>query len=721
MNLTQPDQSRMVQQGRGRPQLLAVEQLGLRRHPHHLDPQLGGFGGRWRRADRLQAPVIRIRARARPSRLRRRLLRQHRAIRCSSSTACAATPDGGDAAVAVLRQGDVNEAYAAASAKIDLDKPAHSRLVVRLREESHNCWSDCCAPTRDTMQAAIQAFANGIRLTPVDPRWSITKALTLYDGTVASGGNRYDSEHDRHVRVQDRHRARTVFDTSGVEPALNLNLSGDIDLDGRLGHQRAQRQGPGHDHGQQQAARPDQGHRRVLHRGVGRAGQRHAGRLRTSFSYSGGVMSRNVTLAQRSTVRRCTARRTTGANGDPALPTAAADEDAQASLQHVVLTYDPVNGRRIYVNGKFTGDVDPRAGGTLADWDDTFALVLGNESLEQPPVAGRDALRRGPQPRADPAADPAELRRRRRRALLPAVQRDAPRGVPQSYIMFEVSQYDSYSYLFKKPTFISLDPAATPGLDPDRGHAHRRQRRRGRRRARPMPTLDTTVTDCEATGRSGQLLSDVGTIIGLQKGPVADQFFLSFDRIGTHTNVRSTRSPLAPAPPADLRARSDIGVRTFEQLNQSMSSITGVPTTNPGVRSDLLQVQQQLPPVPSIEAFLASHQIGVAQLAIKYCSVMVENSTAARPRSSRASTSAQRRRRPSPRQARTSCSTRCSDACCGPSVATEPDASRRAHRAGRADHATRPPAAVPARRERTKPSPRPPAPRLWAAPRRCCN
>ena len=70
------------------------------------------------------------------------------------------------------------------------------------------------------------------------------------------------------------------------------------------------------------------------------------------------------------------------------------------------------------------------------------------------------------------------------------------------------------------------------------------------------------------------------------------------------------------------------GMRTFEQLNQSMSKITGVPTTNTAVRATYLQVQQQLPPVPSIEAFLASNQTGVAQLAIKYCSVMVDTPAA---------------------------------------------------------------------------------------------
>jgi len=36
-------------------------------------------------------------------------------------------------------------------------------------------------------------------------------------------------------------------------------------------------------------------------------------------------------------------------------------------------------------------------------------------------------------------------------------------------------------------------------------------------------------------------------------------------------------------------------------------------------------VKQQLPAVPSIDAFLASHQTGIAQLAIAYCSAMVDS------------------------------------------------------------------------------------------------
>ena len=39
-------------------------------------------------------------------------------------------------------------------------------------------------------------------------------------------------------------------------------------------------------------------------------------------------------------------------------------------------------------------------------------------------------------------------------------------NVPESYIVFEASIFDSYAYLFRAPFFISLDPTAAPdGID----------------------------------------------------------------------------------------------------------------------------------------------------------------------------------------------------------------------------------------------------------------
>ena len=50
-------------------------------------------------------------------------------------------------------------------------------------------------------------------------------------------------------------------------------------------------------------------------------------------------------------------------------------------------------------------------------------------------------------------------------------------NVPQAYMMFTVSQYDSYSYLFYQPTFISLDPTRRSRRQHSgQRHAHRHQR-----------------------------------------------------------------------------------------------------------------------------------------------------------------------------------------------------------------------------------------------------
>ena len=115
----------------------------------------------------------------------------------------------------------------------------------------------------------------------------------------------------------------------------------------------------------------------------------------------------------------------TNANGDPQLSTPDDDEVLQATLQHVVATFDPVDGRRIYVNGELVA-TDMAPGGTLDELGQLVRLRARQRGVEQPHVERRDPPRRDPQPRADAGADPAELRRRRRREILPAVRRRAP-------------------------------------------------------------------------------------------------------------------------------------------------------------------------------------------------------------------------------------------------------------------------------------------------------
>jgi len=519
---------------------------------------------------------------------------------------------------------DLNEAYAAARVKINLDQPALSRLVARLRTEFHNCWSDCAANSNE-MEAAISAFAASIPLTQIDSSLVLSKALGLYDGTVASGGNRYNGSVIGLWEFKTG-SGRVAYDTSGVEPALHLNLSGDVTWVGGWGINVRS----GKAQGSTTASRKL--HDLILGTGEysieawvapGNVAQEDS----RIVSYSGGTTSRNFMLGQTlysyDFYNRSSA---TDQNGDPKLTTSDDDEDLQATLQHVVATYDPVNGRRIYVNGEFTGDADPSASSTIADWDDTFAFVLGNEVSGDRQFEGIFRLVAV----HNRALTPEQINQNFQAGvgekfyLLFSVSHLV--DVPQAYIMFEVSQLDSYGYLFDKPTFISLDPAARPGSIPLAGMrigVNGSEAQVGQ----AYRTLDTAITD-SLYGPLGQPLSTIGTVIGLEKGPEADEFFLTFDVLGSRQNVRTDPVPLAPAPPPDVQRAADVGLRVFDEINATMSELTGVSPTRPSVQATYEQVKQALPTIENIDTFVSAHPVAIAQLAIQYCDALVEDTGA---------------------------------------------------------------------------------------------
>jgi hypothetical protein len=200
-------------------------------------------------------------------------------------------------------------------------------------------------------------------------------------------------------------------------------------------------------------------------------------------------------------------------------------------------------------------------------------------------------------------------------------------SVPQSYLMFEASQYDSYSYLFDKPTFISLDPAARPDNIPIRGLRIGINGNEAKIGQAYVP-LNATVTAANYSATAGQRLSDVGTVVALEKGPESDLFFVSFERIGSRTHAPAEPPAPAPAPAVDPpEVASDVGMRTFEEINATMSTVTTVPATRAEVRATYELVKQAMPVRETIEGFVASQQTGVAQLAIEYCNALVEDPT----------------------------------------------------------------------------------------------
>lgn len=519
-------------------------------------------------------------------------------------------------------EGDVDVAYAAVRAKINLDTPADSRLVVRLREEFHNCWTDC-ATAANVMQAAVQNFSNGVPLTQVDPNLVLSKALTLYDGTVASGGNRYDNAAIALYEFKTG-TGTVAYDTSGVEPALNLTLSGAVTWVGGWGIDLRG--------GKAQGTTASSRKLHDLIRATGEysveAWVAPANVVQEEahiVGYSGGTNVRNFTLRQTmydyDFFNRST---TTSGNGDPALSTPSANEVLQATLQHVVATYSAVDGRRIYVNGELVAGPDPVAAGLLTDWNDTFALVLGNEVSNDRTWQGvvrMVAIH-------NRALSQAQIQQNfdagvgERFYLLFSVAHLI--NVPQSYLLFEASQFDSYSYLFNKPAFISLDGSVDPDQIRIRGlriGVNGAELRVGQAYA----PLDDTVAAAVYEPATGYPLSDIGTVVALDKGPAADEFFLSFEQIGTNTHVFNEPAPTPLPPPPNGDPSPEIGLRTFEEISASMSEMTGVPTTEPLVADTYNRVREQLPTVENIEGFLSSHQVGTAQMAIEYCNALVDD------------------------------------------------------------------------------------------------
>ncbi|HZD54142.1 MAG TPA: LamG domain-containing protein, partial [Woeseiaceae bacterium] len=356
---------------------------------------------------------------------------------------------------------DIAVAYQAAQPKMDLDVPADSRFVVKLAAEQHNCWNNHCANAAAEMQAAIQAFADTVPLTEIDPALVNSKALRLVDGTIASGGNRFEAAQIALWEFKTG-QGTTAFDTSGVEPAIDLTFSGDVEWFGGWGITI--------NDGKAQGTTAASSKLLDLIRATGEYSieawvvpANVTQEMARIVSYSAGENARNFTLQQ--TLYDYDFRQrsaTTGLNGDPALSTPSADEVLQATLQHVVATYSPVDGRRIYVNGALVTEADPVEPGSLADWQDTFALVLGNEADGEGPWQGT-----------------VRLVAIHNRALTPAqVMQNFDVGVgekffllfgigdiidvPTAYILFEAAQFDSYSYLFANPHFITLDDSQEP-------------------------------------------------------------------------------------------------------------------------------------------------------------------------------------------------------------------------------------------------------------------
>ncbi|WP_285164592.1 LamG domain-containing protein [Shewanella goraebulensis] len=518
---------------------------------------------------------------------------------------------------------DINQAYESAKNVINIDEPTQSRLVVRLGSEFHNCWTNCQENSNE-MLAAITAMSDAIEVDEISPDMVVSKSLLLTDGITASSGGRFETDVIALYQFKTGEGA-IAYDTSGIAPEANLSLTGDVEWLGSWGLSFT--------NGKAQASTANS---KKLHDLITSTGEfsieawvtpnnvTQEGPARI-VTYSAGDDARNFTLGQTQYNYDFMLRtESSTVNGEPGLSTPDADEVLQATLQHVVLTYNATQGRRIYVNGNLIDAIDEDIA-PLASWDDSFALILGREASNQHVWQGDIRLLAiyNRVLEQEQISQNYDVGVGEKFFLLFSVSHLI--DLPETYVMFEVSQFDNYSYLFTGASLVNINGTPVADNFDMRGirlGINGKESAQGQAYSNVDLTIDSGQEIAEPIP-----ISALGTIIGLEKGASQDEFFLTFEQIGEHENVRVPGVVITPEELPASTETSHIGLRNFAEINHSMSVLTGVAQDTAKVFTTYDLVKRQLPSIENIDTFISAQQMGVTQLAIAYCDVAIDDNT----------------------------------------------------------------------------------------------
>ena len=504
--------------------------------------------------------------------------------------------------------------------KVNFSNPAASRLVRRLAADFHFCWSDCATDAAE-MLTQIAAWelaleAAGGTTGGVDVAELVSTTRQVADGVEELGSDRADAGTIARWEFKEQ-TGTTALDTSGVLPAMDLTLEGPtlmssygidvadgraiatVDSSQKLFDRIASQSG-----GSQEYS---------IEMWIANMNTTQDGPARI-MTYSRNTGSRNFMLGQnlyQYSIRNRAYLAESNNNGSPAMDTYDVDQDAQATLQHVTVTYDQLAGRRIYIDGVWTEDEDPISAGRLWNWDPSHRLVLGNEVSNNRQWLGQIRF--------------AAIYDRALNGL--AIQKNFEAGIGKrlllsfdvsqwtggtSTIEFAVTELDGYSYLFCQPTFVTNTGAAIRvqnltislnGVVPVSG--------------RNFANMNALVT----SGR--QLLSRQCSIVGGLVDPTTDVFQLVFEQLGIFQDPIDTPTPPTPGAEDFGDPVPTLGIRDFARVNASMAELTGVDPQTGAVDATFDQLLQQLPSSMDLRSFVSANQVGVAKLGIEYCDVLV--------------------------------------------------------------------------------------------------
>lgn len=547
-------------------------------------------------------------------------------------TNCSTCHSGAGPGTPAISHPDAGTAYNTilANQKVNFSDPGQSRLVRRLVADFHYCWNDCVMDGA-MMQAGIEAWAialqsgsggGGTQVTGL-----VSTSAAFSDGFEPQGGDRYEDSVIAKWEFKEE-TGTTAFDTSGVAPAMDLTLSGDAAL--MSNHGVTMTDGKA----QAEVATSAKLYNAVADVNTGSQqyslelwvapmnivqGDNNGARIAT---YANGANNHNMTLDQREYNFEVMNRNLSLAQGNPSLLTADADQDAQAALQHVVVTYDQYRGRRIYVDGVFTDDMEAEDLQPLWNWDPTYRFALGN-------AAGNNNNRDWEGDIRFAAVFPFVLTDAQivqnfnagiGKRLLIRFDTSAWAG-PGTYVEFIVSELDEFSYLFCEPRFVTPTPNGSRignlrinvnGVVPVSGQG--------------FVNVDTIVT------ATSQELSRGCSVILKDQGPNLDVFTIEFEYLAGFTDPVPPPDPGSPPPPVfDPVGFPTEGFRNFERINESFAAVTGIDPARGDITSVYMDSQDALPNGPDLRQFSSATEVAISKLAIEYCEVLISDEIAGTP------------------------------------------------------------------------------------------
>jgi hypothetical protein len=518
--------------------------------------------------------------------------------------------------------------------KVDFNNPNASRLVQRLEADGHYCWDDCAANAAE-MEAAIVQWANALAAntsgggagggmtggggagggTIVEE--DITSNQVAYNEGVGAGGAARVETNVIALYKFKTGSGDTAFDTSRVDPLMNLTLTGTEWLSGGGIRNISGKAAASQETSEKlfdRIADPTTGSQQytieawLLPEALDQTGPARI------VSYSVDTGARNFTMGQQNAAYVFRNRSRAGGisgNGTPSVDVEALD----LALQHVVMTFDQASGRRTYVNGTLVSEADGFGGASLDNWNANYTFLIGNENTDNRLWKGEIRL----VAIHDRALNAAQVMQNFQAGIGDKfiLRFTLDSWLPQGgAIEFEVSEFDAFSYLFCFPTFVTSDPNGIPieGL---------RIAVNGQ-----IPVASQSFARLSAlVDQPRQQLSNLCSVVPKSAGVQGDAFTLVLEVLGEFENRVVEADPGQPPVPAAGAPLPEIGLRNFDEINNTMAELTGVDPNDSDIRRMFDELKQQLPSTSDVRTFVSSHQVGIAKLALEYCSEMVDRTS----------------------------------------------------------------------------------------------